>query len=99
MDRKLTEARKIAKNKGIKNWDTLEISKAKNKRFSIITPKGKKINFGLFPFQNGTFLDHGNEQIKDAWLARHSRIFLKDGSKAIMNPESPDYYSSRILWS
>jgi hypothetical protein len=96
---KLEQAKAIAKRKGIKNWNTLEISKAKNKRFSIISPSGKKINFGLWPYSGkGTFLDHGDEKIKDAWFARHSKILLKDGTKAINNKESPDYYASRILW-
>lgn len=98
MSIKLAEAKAVAKRKGIKNWDTLEISKAKNKRFSIISPSGKKTNFGQYPYKRGTFLDHGDEKIKDAWFARHSKIFLKDGTKAINNKESPDYYASRILW-
>lgn len=98
MDRKLEQAKKIAKDKGIKNWNTLDISKVKGKRFSIITPKGKKIHFGLYPYMNGTFLDHGNEDIKKAWYSRHSRIMLKDGKKAILDAESPSYYSARILW-
>lgn len=98
MSIKLEEARKVAKNKGIKNWDTLEISKAKNKRFSIISPTGKKINFGLYPYKKGTFLDHGDKDIQKAWFARHSKIMLKDGTKAINNKESPDYYAAKILW-
>jgi hypothetical protein len=98
MDRLLSEAKKKAKSIGIVNWDTLEISKAKDKRFSIITPTGKKINFGLFPFKGkGTFLDHKDTKIKEAWQARHKKI-MKDGKPAYLNKESPDYYSWNILW-
>jgi hypothetical protein len=98
MDRLLSEAKKKAKSIGIVNWDTLEISKAKDKRFSIITPTGKKINFGLFPFKGkGTFLDHKDIKIKEAWQARHKKI-MKDGKPAYLNKESPDYYSWNILW-
>jgi|688.fasta_scaffold472353_2 hypothetical protein len=98
MDRLLSEAKKKAKTIGILNWDTLEISKAKDKRFSIITPNGKKINFGLFPFKGkGTFLDHKDIKIKEAWQARHKKI-MKDGKPAYLNKESPDYYSWNILW-
>jgi|LakMenE18May11ns_1017448.scaffolds.fasta_scaffold9215761_2 hypothetical protein len=99
MDRLLNKAQKIAKTKNIVNWNTLEIAQAKNKRFSIISPSGKKINFGLFPFKGqGTFIDHENIKIRDAWRARHSKI-LKDGKKAYMDKESPEYYSWEILWA
>jgi hypothetical protein len=98
MDRLLNKAKKIAKSKSIVNWNTLEIAKAKDKRFSIISPSGKKINFGLFPFKGqGTFIDHGDIKIRDAWRARHSKI-LKDGKKAYEDKESPEYYSYNILW-
>ena len=96
MDRKLSEARKIAKSKNIAG--TIEISKAK-KRFVIIRPDGKRINFGLWPYSGeGTFIDHGDEKIKKAWRARHSKILLKDGTPAYMSKDSPDYFAWRILW-
>ena len=98
MDRLLSEAKKKAKSIGIVNWETLEISKAKDKRFSIISPSGKKINFGLFPFKGkGSFLDHKDIKIKEAWQARHKKI-MKDGKPSYLNKESPDYYSWNILW-
>jgi hypothetical protein len=96
---KLAQAKKIAKEKGIENWQTLKVSSITDKRFSIISPEGKKINFGQFPYSGqGTFIDHQNEALKNAWFSRHSKILLKDGSKAINNKESPSYYASRILW-
>ena len=94
-DRKLKEARAVAKKKGIK--EEINISNAKNKRFSVIVD-GKTINFGLFEFSGrGTFLDHKDEKIRDAWRARHSKI-LKDGKPAYLNKNSPEYYSWNILW-
>jgi hypothetical protein len=99
MDRKLSEARKIALKKGIiKSPEELQISEAKNKRFAI-KYDNKTINFGLWPFSGeGTFLDHGDEKIKKAWRARHSKILLKDGTPAYMSKDSPDYFAWRILW-
>jgi hypothetical protein len=97
MDRGLEEAIKIAKKQNIKNWDSLSIAEAKNKRFSIITPEGKKVNFGLWPFKDGTFLDHKDKKKKQLWRARHIEI-KKDGKPAYLNPESPEYYSWNILW-
>lgn len=94
-DRKLKEARAVARKKGIK--EEINISNAKNKRFSVIVD-GKTINFGLYPFSGkGTYLDHKDEKIREAWKARHSKI-LKDGKPAYLNKNSPEYYSYNILW-
>ena len=100
MDRKLEEARKIALKKAIiKSPEELQISKAKNKRFAI-KYDNKTINFGLFPYQGkGSFLDHGDEKLKVAWRARHSKIKLKDGRLAYKVPGQPEYLSYNILWS
>ena len=58
--------------------------------------RGKIINFGS---KNGeTFLDHGDENKKKAWYARHSKILDKQGKKVINDPTSPSYYASRVLW-
>jgi len=97
MDRGLAKAKANAKKAGIDS-ETLRISNTKGKRFAI-TVEGKTINFGLWPFSGeGTFIDHGDTKIREAWYARHSKIKLKDGSMAINTKSSPDYYSSRILW-
>ena len=97
MDRKLKQVRLIAKQKGL-NWESLKISTAKEKRFSIKSPTGKLINFGQWPFNGkGTFIDHGDEKIRQAWQARHSKI-MKDGKPAYLNQESPEFYSWNLLW-
>lgn len=97
-NRGLNIVKEIAKKKNIKNWETLDISNVKNKRFSIISPSGKKINFGLYPFKGkGAFIDHKDEELKKAWKARHKKI-LKDGKPAYKNKESAEYYSWHLLW-
>ena len=99
MDRKLNIVRDIAKKKKIVNWETLSIATAKDKRFSITSPSGKKINFGLYPFSGeGAYIDHKNDKLRDAWRARHSKI-LKDGKPAYLDKESPEFYSYNLLWS
>ena len=98
MDRLLSKTKAIAKAKNIQNWQTLNIATAKDKRFSIMSPSGKKINFGLFPFSGeGAFIDHKNDKLREAWRARHSKI-LKDGKPAYLDKESPEYYSWNLLW-
>ena len=58
----------------------------------------KYIHFGAYPFMGfGTFLDHGNEELRKNWRARHIKI-MKDGEPAYKNKLSPSYYSYHILW-
>ena len=95
-NRKLAQAQQIANKKGL---GELQISLAKDKRFAIRSPSGKLINFGQYPFSGrGTFLDHGDEKLKEAWKARHSKIMRK-GSPAYLDPESAEYYSWNLLWA
>jgi hypothetical protein len=96
-NRNLQIARNIANNLGIEG--IINTSRVKGKRFTITRPDGKKISFGVWPYTGeGTFIDHGDEKIKKAWKARHKKI-LKDNKPAYKNPDSPEYYSWRILWS
>lgn len=98
MVRMLLEAKKVAKRKKIENWNTLEVSKVKDKRFSIIGPDGDRISFGLWPYKgDGTFLDHNDVEIRDAWRARHSKI-KRGNNLAYKDKSSPEYYSWNILW-
>ena len=94
-DRGLSIVKKIAKIKGIEG--EINISKVKNKRFSI-KYNNKTINFGLWPFSaNGTYIDHHDNKIRDAWRARHSKI-MKDGKTAYLDKSSPEFYSWNLLW-
>lgn len=96
MDRKLKQAQQIADKLKL---GKLEISLANDKRFAIRSPAGKLINFGQWPHTGkGAFIDHGDEKIKEAWRARHSKI-MRQGKPAYLDPESPEYYSWRILWA
>lgn len=98
--RKINEARAIAlRQRIIESPEELQISKAKGKRFSIKV-NDKIINFGLFPYAGkGTFLDHKDDKIKSAWIARHSKIKLKDGRFAYKVVDSPEYLAYNILWA
>lgn len=94
----LLEAKKIAKRKKIQNWETLKVSTVKDKRFSIVGPDGNLINFGLYPYKGeGTFLDHNDVDIRDAWRKRHGKIMRGD-KLAYKDKSSPEYYSWNILW-
>jgi hypothetical protein len=96
--RGLQIARNIAKNIGIEG--TITNSRKKGKRFDIKLENGKTISFGSWPFTgDGTYsLEHGDKRIRRNWKARHRKI-LKDGKPAYKNPDSPEFYSWRILWT
>jgi hypothetical protein len=95
MDRKLELARKIAKEKNLK-YETLQPSTRENKRFSITNDHGKRIHFGLWPYNDGTFLDHKNPIKRAAWYKRHFSDSEKN--KKIKKDQSPLYFSALILW-
>ena len=88
----MDELRSIAKKLGA---DDLQLSPNKSKRFYVVF-EGKKIHFGS---KGGkTFIDHGDEKKRKAWYARHSKILLKDGTRAMDNKHSPAFWSARLLW-
>ena len=71
-------------------------SKIKGKKYYIIY-NNKIINFGSE--EGSTFIDHFDKGIKNAWIARHSKIKNKDGQHVIKLKSSPSYWSKNILWN
>ncbi len=64
-------------------------SNAKGKRFvAIFTDdkgKSKKVNFGLKNPKKGTFIDHGDKELRKNYIARHEvneKKFYKDPMRA-----------------
>jgi hypothetical protein len=93
--RKISTVKNIAKEKNITG--TIEISDRLSKRFKI-TKNNKTIHFGLWPFNGkGTYIDHNDDKIRDAWRKRHSKI-IKNGKPAYKDKSSPEYYSWNLLW-
>lgn len=71
------------------------ISDKKDKRFFVIYDN-HMINFG---YKYGkTYIDHHNKKKREAWYARHSKIYDSSGRQVINNPYSASYWSARILW-
>ena len=72
------------------------ISNRINKRFYVIY-NNKYIHFGS---KNGnTYIDHHNDEIKQNWIARHSKIKNKTGEYVIKIKESPSFWSHNLLWN
>ena len=78
--------------------EQLVTSTRKNKRFAITLNENGKINTYHFGLKSGTtFIDHGDEAKRKAYLTRH--IANKKEKKLIetLTP-SPALFSAKLLW-
>lgn len=94
MTSKLQKVRTIAKKKNIKG--EINISTRKGKKFMIRSPEGKLIHFGAE--NSTTFLEGASKEKRKSYRARHSKIILKDGRRAIDVKYSPAFLSWHLLW-
>ena len=76
-------------------FEDVQLSPKPDKKIMVVID-GKKIHFGA---KNSTsYLEQRNDKKRDAYIARHSAIKLKDGTRAIDNPYSPAWLSFYALW-
>lgn len=86
----------------------LEISTRKNKKF-VITVNGKRIHFGDTRYEHysnhklpkifkDTYPVHHDNERRERYLARATKIRDKYGNLTVDDPFSPNYYSVRLLW-
>jgi hypothetical protein len=91
------------------NLDTLELSKHKDKKFKIVTPKGKTIHFGDKRYEHysnaqlpniyrNIYRTHNDPFRQIDYLRRAMGIKNKRGKYTHDDPESANYYSIRLLW-
>jgi hypothetical protein len=80
----------------------------KNKKYSVLTPKGKVIHFGDIRYQHFkdstglnlySHLDHNDKKRKTKYLTRAKGIKDKNGKLTWNDPESSNYYSVHFLWT
>lgn len=89
-------AQRRAKELGLNEPKT---STRKNKKLMIRISTdgyGKTIHFGSRYASD--YLQHNDEQRRQRYRARASKILLKDGTPAYLDPNQPAYYSYNILW-
>jgi len=72
----------------------LEPPTVEGKRYSIVTPEGRRINFGSKG--GSTFIDHKDERKKAAWMARHSKL---NENWAYSGRNTAGFYARWLLWS
>ena len=71
-------------------------SDRKNKKFKVLTPKGKIIHFGYSPMED--FTQHEDKKRRESYCKRSAGIKDKQGRLTKNNKESANYYSRRHLW-
>ena len=76
-------------------WDHLELSKRHGKKIMVII-NGKRVHFG--DANSVTYIEKRDDEKRRRYIARHSRIFLKDESRAVDKIWSPSWLSLRVLW-
>lgn len=76
-------------------YEYVRLSERPNKKI-VIRIKGKTIHFG--DKNSITHLESPNPEKMKAYIARHSKIYLKDGTRAIDREYSPSWFSLYVLW-
>ena len=85
-----------------------EKSKVKNKKYLVILPNEKKINFGQLPYKHFkdttplklySNLDHNDKKRQINYCKRAAGIKNNKGKLTKNNKESANHYSMKYLWS
>jgi len=72
----------------------LQKATQKGKRYSVVNPDGKRINFGA---EGGsTFIDHKDEVKKMNWIARHSKM---GENWTYSGRDTAGFWARYLLWS
>lgn len=72
-------------------------SHRENKKYLILTPGNRMIHFGAEGYSDYT--NHKDDDRKQRYIDRHSKILKKDGSRAIDDINSPSFWSLNLLWN
>jgi hypothetical protein len=86
-------------NKKLKslNLDGVIKKSSKPEKKLVLVREGKTpVHFGSN--SSNTFLEGASVSKRNAYKARHNKIILKDGTKAVYKKYSPAYMSMNILW-
>ena len=76
--------------------ETLDYSTRKNNKYMVTLPEGKKVHFGSPKYPD--FLFHKDEERRDRYLSRATKIKNRQGELTHEIKESPNFWSSKLLW-
>lgn len=75
----------------------LRVSSQKYKKFMTITPRGKVVHFGDIRYEDYT--QHRDEHRRRSYCKRAMAIRNSRGKLTANDPETANYYATRLLWS
>jgi len=75
----------------------IEASTKRNKRFQVTLENGNKYSFGLLNPVRGTYIDHGDKELRYRYITRHYGNARERELIDNLIP-SPSLYSMYILW-
>lgn len=76
--------------------ETLDYSTRKNNKYMVMLPEGKKVHFGSPKYPD--FLFHRDEERRDRYLSRATKIKNRQGELTHEIRESPNYWNTKLLW-
>ena len=76
--------------------ETFDYSTRKNNKYMVTLPEGKKVHFGSPKYPD--FLFHKDEERRDRYLSRATKIKNRQGELTHEIRESPNYWSTKLLW-
>ena len=62
----------------------------------VTLKSGKKVHFGSSKYED--YLTHKDKDRRDKYLARATKIKNKQGELTYNNPESANYWLTKLLW-
>ena len=75
---------------------SLDYSTRKNNKYMVTHQNGKKVHFGSKKYAD--YLTHKDDDRRDKYLARATKIKNKQGELTYNNPESANFWSVHLLW-
>lgn len=76
--------------------ETLDYSTRKNNKYMVTLPEGKKVHFGSPKYPD--YLFHKDQERRDRYLSRVTKIKNRQGELTHELIESPNFWSSKLLW-
>ena len=91
------EFKKLSKKAKKLGAESFDYSTRKNNKYVAALSNGKKIHFGKKSFSD--YLIHQGEDKKEKYLSRAKKIKNRKGELTWENPESGNYWSTRLIWN
>lgn len=88
--------KKLSKKAQKLGAELLDYSTRKNNKYMVTLPEGKKVHFGSSKYPD--YLIHKDDERRDRYLSRATKIKNKQGELTHNKIESANYWSSKLLW-